>query len=148
MAHAEKKPIKAIYIPLADHYAGIIAFEKYRDQMVHADYTIERMKSWDLLRAYFQSGEVDMAYVISPMAMDMFRERPKSRWVTMMHRDGNALAINDLLNEQVKLPPKRIDRKPDKRTAEAFAFASQTAKRPIEVAAPPLRLAISISSPA
>ena len=99
--HAEKKTIKAIYIPLADHYASIIAYEKYRDKMVHADFQIEQMKSWDLLRAYFQSGEVDMAYVMSPLAMDMFRERPKSRWVAMMHRDGNALAINELLNKEI-----------------------------------------------
>ena len=71
----EKQPIKAIYIPLADHYAGIVAFEKYRGEMKKADYTIERMKSWPLLRAYFMSGEVDIAYIICPMAMDMFAER-------------------------------------------------------------------------
>jgi len=46
----EKQSIKAIYIPLADHYSGIVAYEKYRDQMEKADYTIERMKSWPLIR--------------------------------------------------------------------------------------------------
>ena len=60
----EKKTIKAIYIPLADHYAGIVAYEKYRDKMKNADYRIERMKSWSLLRAYFMSGEVDVAFII------------------------------------------------------------------------------------
>ena len=70
-----RQTIKAIYIPLADHYPGIVAYEKYRDQMKHADYTIERMKSWPLLRAYFMSGEVDMAYIICPQAMDMFGEK-------------------------------------------------------------------------
>ena len=79
----EKQPIKAIYIPLADHYAGIVAYEKYRDEMKAADYTIERMKSWPLLRAYFMSGEVDLAYIICPMAMDMFREKPNFRWVSL-----------------------------------------------------------------
>lgn len=53
----EKQIVKAIYIPLADHYAGIVAYEKYRDQMEAADYQIERMKSWPLLRAYFMSGK-------------------------------------------------------------------------------------------
>ncbi len=142
--HAEKKTIKAIYIPLADHYASIIAYEKYRDKMVHADFQIEQMKSWDLLRAYFQSGEVDMAYVMSPLAMDMFRERPKSRWVAMMHRDGNALAINDLLNKEVKLPEKRIDRKPDEKVAIAFANASKKQKKPIEVGVPHLMATHSV----
>ncbi len=59
-----RQPIRAIYIPLADHYAGLVAYEKYRDKMVHADYTVERMKNWSELRAYFISGEVDLAYII------------------------------------------------------------------------------------
>ena len=42
----EKQTIKAIYIPLADHYPGIVAYETYLDKMVKADYQIERMKSW------------------------------------------------------------------------------------------------------
>ena len=54
VAGQDKQVVKAIYIPLADHYAGIIAFEKYRDAMQHADYQIERMKSWPLLRAYVE----------------------------------------------------------------------------------------------
>jgi len=56
-------------------------------------FQIEQMKSWDLLRAYFQSGEVDMAYVMSTLAMDMYREKSHFRWIGLMHRDGNALAI-------------------------------------------------------
>ncbi|MEJ1353206.1 MAG: hypothetical protein RPV21_01375 [Candidatus Sedimenticola sp. (ex Thyasira tokunagai)] len=56
-----------------------MAYERYRDKMVHADFRIEQMKNWDLLRAYFQSGEVDMAYVMSPLAMDMYRENPYFR---------------------------------------------------------------------
>jgi NitT/TauT family transport system substrate-binding protein len=56
----EKQAIKAIYIPLADHYAALVAYEKYRDGMTHADYSIERMRSWPDLRAYFMSGEVDV----------------------------------------------------------------------------------------
>lgn len=36
-SNQQKQIIKAIYIPLADHYAGIVAYEKYRDQMKYAD---------------------------------------------------------------------------------------------------------------
>jgi NitT/TauT family transport system substrate-binding protein len=134
-----KQVIKAIYIPLADHYAGIVAYEKYHDQMVHADYQIERMKSWPLLRAYFFSGEVDMAYIISPQAMDMFRENPNFRWVSLMHRDGNGLAINDLINANVNLPPDRVDRKPDDKLAKAFAIAKEELGRPTECGVPHLQ---------
>ena len=41
----EKQTIKAVYIPLADHYPGIVAYETCLDKMVKADYQVERMKS-------------------------------------------------------------------------------------------------------
>ena len=133
-----KHLIKALYIPLADHYAALVAYERYRDQMVHTNFQIEQMKSWDLLRAYFQSGEVDMAYVMSPLAMDMYREKPHFRWIGLMHRDGNALAINDLLNKEVQLPPLRNDRKPDAAVANALKAHFQRTGKPTEVGMPHL----------
>ena len=134
----EKETITAIYIPLADHYPGIVAYEKYRDEMQYADYRIERMKSWPLLRARFMSGEVDMAFIICPQAMDMFRRKPDFRWVSLIHRDGNALAINDLLNADVNLPNERLLRHPDKKVAEAFAKAKRKLGRPTECGVPHL----------
>ncbi|MES9960238.1 MAG: ABC transporter substrate-binding protein [Sedimenticola sp.] len=133
-----KKSIKALYIPLADHYAAVVAYEKYGQQMRHADFQLEKMKSWPLLRAYFMSGEVDMAFIISPQAMDMFRERPNFRWVSLMHRDGNALAINDLLNADAKLEARRIDRKPDVRVADALGKAKRRLGRPTQSGVPHL----------
>lgn len=132
----KKKTIHAIYIPLADHYAGVVAYEKYKNEMKKANYKIERMKSLPLLRAYFMSGEVDMAYIVCPMAMDMFAERPDFRWVSLLHRDGNALAINDLMNADVNLPKKRIDRKPDHKVAEAFAAMKKRSGQPVECGVP------------
>ncbi len=115
-----KHTIKALYIPLADHYAALVAYERYRGKMQYANFQIEKMKNWDLLRAYFQSGEVDMAFVMSPLAMDMYNEKPHFSWIGLMHRDGNALAINDLLNNELNLEKFRKDRKPDAKVAEAL----------------------------
>jgi len=137
-ATSGKQTIKALYIPLADHYAALVAFERYRKQMKYTDFQIEKMKSWDLLRAYFQSGNVDMAYVMSPLAMDMFNEKPHFRWVGLMHRDGNALAINDLLNQQVQLPLQRKDRKPDAKVAAALKKVYQQTGHLTEVGMPHL----------
>ena len=135
----ERQPIRAIYVPLADHYAGIVAYEKYRTRMQHAEYTIEKMRSWPLLRAYFMSGKADVAFIICPQAMDMFRERPDFRWVSLMHRDGNALAINDLLNLHVGLPEKRHDRQPDAKVADAFVKAKRALGEPTECGVPHLQ---------
>jgi len=117
---SNKREIKAIYVSLADHYAGILAFEKYRDEMHYADYVIKKMDSWPELRAYFMSGEADIAFILSPMAIDMFLEKPNFRWVGLMHRDGNALAINGVLGEHVKLHPERLLRKPTNNLSDAW----------------------------
>jgi len=132
----DRQPVKAIYLPLADHYAGIVAYEKYRSSMTRADYSIERMLSLPLLRAYFQSGEVDMAFIVSPMAMDMFLDEPNFRWVSLLHRDGNAMAINHLLNEEVGLAPERENRKPDSKVAAALARAGKEQGSPVKCAVP------------
>lgn len=133
-----KQEIKALYIPLADHYAAIVAYERYRNKMKYADFSIQKMKNWDLLRAYFQSGEVDMAFVMSPLAMDMYNEKPHFRWIGLMHRDGNALAINDLMNQYVQLPVKRKDRKPDNKVALALKRVFASKGRSTEIAMPHL----------
>ncbi len=134
----ERTPISAAYIPLADHYAGIIAYEKYRDQMKKADFSIQRMKSWPLLRGYFLDGMSDMAFVMSPLAMDMYNQSPIFRWVGQMHRDGNALAINDIINSYVDLPEKRIDRKPNQKVADAYTLVKESMGRPSQVGVPSL----------
>jgi len=131
-----KQPIKALYIPLADHYAAIVAYELYRHKMKYANFELEQMKSWDLLRAYFQSEEVDMAFVMSPLAMDMFSKKPHFRWIGLMHRDGNALAINDQINQYVQLPLLRKDRKPDEKVALALKKIYKQMQQPIEVGMP------------
>ena len=45
----EKQIIKALYIPLADHYAALVVYERYRNKMKFADFQIEQMKNWDFL---------------------------------------------------------------------------------------------------
>ncbi|MCF6339327.1 MAG: ABC transporter substrate-binding protein [Sulfurimonas sp.] len=135
-AQINKQKVEALYIPLADHYAALVAYERYSKDMKYADYKIIQMKNWDLLRAYFLSGEVDMAYVMSPLAMDMYRVKPNFKWVGLMHRDGNALAINDLMNNRVKLPKFRRDRKPDEKVAKTLKELYKESKVPTQIGIP------------
>ncbi|MBV1959478.1 MAG: ABC transporter substrate-binding protein [Pseudomonadales bacterium] len=137
-APPQKQIVNALYIPLADHYAALVAYERYRDKMQHADFRIEQMKSWDLLRAHFNSGDVDMAFIMSPLAMEMYHNKPFFRWIGLMHRDGNALAINDLIKNKIQLPKLRADRKPDASIANALKEIRLTTGTPIPVGLPHL----------
>lgn len=131
-------PISALYVPLADHYAALVAYERYRDSMQYAEFTLKQMKGWDLLRALFQSGGADLAFVMTPLALDMFNAKPHFKWVGLMHRDGNALAINHLLNQIVQLPASRSDRQPTERVALALKQRKLEIGKPTFVGVPHL----------
>ena len=55
-----------------------------------------------------------------------------------MHRDGSAMAINDLLNDQIDLASLRADRKPGKSLAQALIVNYQNGGRPTEIGMPHL----------
>lgn len=136
-AFAERMRIKAIGIPLADHYAGIVAYEKYRGEMQYADYQLEILPDPALVRSYFRSEpDADIAFNVSPMVMEMFARKPNFRWVSLIHRDGNALAVNELINRKVDLPADRALRLPGKKIADAFTALKEETGKPVEVAIP------------
>lgn len=127
-----KDPIHAVYIPLADHYAGLIAHYYYADEMKKAEYKVELMKSWPSLRGKFMSGQVDLAFIICPMAMDMFAEKSTFKWISLIHRDGNALAANEIFAGMMSLKDDRIDRKPtDDFARAAVQWKNETGKASI-----------------
>lgn len=136
--YAKRAKVNALYIPLADHYAALVAYERYAPSMKYADFNIIQIKNWDLLRAYFQNGEVDMAYVMAPLAISMFNEKPNFRWIGLMHRDGNALAVNELLTKELTLTKKHINRKPSAQLAQSLKAAYAKNKKSTQVGLPHL----------
>lgn len=133
---AGRAKLHALVVPLADHYAAVVAQEKYASEMKKADFSVEVMKSWPDLRGKFLSGQADVAFIISTLAMDMYTESPKFRMISLAHRDGNALAINDLLEKRLKLPAARSARKPDAALAEAIAAYRKEKGEPVTCAVP------------
>ncbi|MBF0495300.1 MAG: ABC transporter substrate-binding protein [Deltaproteobacteria bacterium] len=117
-----KDKIHALYLPLADHYAAaVVAKAKYGDKMEKCDYSVEMMKSVPSLRGKFMAGQADVAYFVAPIALDMFSEKPFFRCVSLVHRDGNALAVNDIFAKRLNLPAERKDRKPTPDLANEMA---------------------------
>lgn len=102
-ATAAKDKIHALYIPLADHYPAMLSHHLYAKTMTKADYTVEMMKSWSSLQGKFSSGQADIAFIISPLAMNMYAKKPNFRWVGLSHRDGNAFALSKSFVDSLKI---------------------------------------------
>ncbi|NRB39846.1 MAG: ABC transporter substrate-binding protein, partial [Pseudomonadales bacterium] len=135
----EKADIHALFIPVADHYAGIVAYEKYRHKMKYAQFSLSRAKSWQALKTDFLQGEVDMAFTLAPMAMAMFHEKPFFRWVSLLHRDGNALAINTLFADKIALNTQTPAIASGAALAQAIQAHRKTTQKPFTIAVPHLQ---------
>lgn len=133
-----RQTVRALYIPLADHYAAIVAYELYREEMEYADFHIEKMESWDLLRARFYEQEEEMAFVMAPLAAAMFQQKPYFKWIGLMHRDGNALAVNPYITEHLDIPQNREERRPTQQVASILQWFSSEQKSSVEVGVPHL----------
>lgn len=134
-----KEKIHVSYIPLADHYPAIIAHAKYRQEMKEADFELEMFKRWQDLRGKFMAGQTDVALIINPLAMEMFAEKSNFRFVSLIHRDGNALAVNTVFARRLHLAEKRIDRKPTADVAKVMGEWKAEQGKPIVVAVPSLK---------
>ncbi|MBF0219055.1 MAG: ABC transporter substrate-binding protein [Gammaproteobacteria bacterium] len=138
-AVAERQQILVAGIPLADHYAAIVAYEKYAGAMQFADFQLKILPGPDLVRAYFRSKpDADAALTVAPMVMDMFARQPDFRWVSLVHRDGNALAINASLNRYVQVLPDKAARQPDARVANGLRALKHGNELPIIAVPSPL----------
>ena len=136
-ADIETKPsINAMYLPIAGHYAGIIAYEKYRKDMKSVSFSIQRVKNWETLKTQFLSGETDMAFTTAPLAIAMFSEKPFFRWVSLLHRNGSALAVNDQFLKTFTLADSRIQRKPTDALAIAIKEYQRQTQKPVPVSVP------------
>ena len=134
-----KEKIKAVGIPLADHYAAVVAYHKYRHIMKYADYKLDIVDSPQLVRMYFRSeDDCDIAFTVAPMVIDMFSKQPDFKMVSLIHRDGNALAINKILNDIVQVNRSKLNRKPNSKVAEAFVSLYEKSGRPVTCGVPSL----------
>jgi NitT/TauT family transport system substrate-binding protein len=121
----ERTPLQVLYMPLADHYTAILAVEWYGATMEHADVTLRRMRSWELLRAAFHEERADLACIICPDALDLFSKWPHFRWVGLLHRDGNTMILNRDLAQQVNLAQNMADRTADAQLAHSLRAQQQ-----------------------
>lgn len=135
----ERIPVHAIGIPLADHYPGIVAYEKYRHQMKEADFELKLLPGPKLVRAYFLSQpDADICFNVCPMVMDMFLKKPVFRWISLIHRDGNALTINSRFLEQLNLSVDKRSRLPDEKIADAIKAYRSAFGEPVRIGIPSL----------
>ena len=86
-----KETMKVGYLPILDHLILAVSHERENELFKEVDVEPKMFKKWDELAGAIKAGTIDAAFILSPLAMDMFNSGADIRVVLLGHRNGSAL---------------------------------------------------------
>ena len=92
-----KLSLHIAHIQITDHLVLGVMQDMIRKKEVapeHFDLTLKCMPGWNPVRAALETGEVDAACVLAPIAMDLFGAGTPIRLVLLSHRSGSICVRN------------------------------------------------------
>jgi NitT/TauT family transport system substrate-binding protein len=110
---AAKTTLQVGYLPILDHLTLLVSHA--HDNALFKDVNIEprQFKSWDELSGALQAGRIQGAFILAPLAMDLYSHGVAIRCVLLAHRDGSAITVKkdsgihsaaDLRGKSVAIP--------------------------------------------
>ena len=88
-----KETMKVGYLPILDHLPLVVSHERENELFKEVDVEPKMFKKWDELAGAIKAGAIDAAFILSPLAMDMFNSGVDIRVVLLGHRNGSAITV-------------------------------------------------------
>lgn len=89
--------LKVAHIQITDHLAlGVLKHRIETGQLNPHTFSLETqcMMSWNLVQDALERGQVDAAFILAPIAMDLFNYGAPLRLVLFAHRNGSIMVRN------------------------------------------------------
>jgi NitT/TauT family transport system substrate-binding protein len=86
-----KKTLRVGYLPIIDHLILGMAKEK---QLEKVELQLEKKFGWNEIGDALKAGEVDVAFMLAPYAMDLFYSEKNVKLLLLSHRDGSIVVAN------------------------------------------------------
>lgn len=100
----EQKPkIKLGYLRITDHLILGVTADKLRrgvEKFQYFDLELKPYTGWNVLAGDLRSGEIDAAFVLAPIAMELFHAGKKINVVLQTHKSGSLIVTNKRANIQ------------------------------------------------
>ena len=96
-----KKMLKVGYLPIVDHLILGVTNHKLQNGLESNEhYEIEPVKkfSWNEVGDALTAGEIDIAFMLIPYAMDLYFTKPNIKLILLSHRDGSIIVTNKRAN--------------------------------------------------
>ena len=88
-----KETMKVGYLPILDHLPLVVSHERENGSFKEVNVEPKMFKKWDVLAGAIKAGAIDAAFILSPLAMDMFNAGVDIRVVLLGHRNGSAITV-------------------------------------------------------
>ncbi len=114
--HEEKLQLKVGYLPILDHLTLLVSHAQDNDKFEYVDVQPKLFKKWNEMAGALKAGAINAAFILSPLAMDLFEQGVDIHVVLLAHRDGSAITVRkdlvidsaiDLRGRTIAIPDKK-----------------------------------------
>lgn len=97
----EKKTIRIGHLPITDHLAlgmTLDKIEKGEETFQYLDLQTKKFGGWNPLSEELRSGALDAAFILAPIAMELFHSKGSINMVLQAHKSGSIIVTNKRAN--------------------------------------------------
>jgi NitT/TauT family transport system substrate-binding protein len=88
-----KEVLKVGYLPILDHLTLIVSHYNDNSSFKEVDVMPKKFKSWGNMAGALKAGVIDAAFILSPLAMDLYNKGAAIQTILLAHRDGSAITV-------------------------------------------------------
>jgi NitT/TauT family transport system substrate-binding protein len=111
-----KTHLRVGYLPILDHLILLVSHAQDNQTFKSIEIEPKLFKSWRGLEGALRAGVIDAAFILSPLAMDLFNKGVDIKTILLAHRDGSAITVKsnsfiqsalDLKGKAIAIPDRR-----------------------------------------
>lgn len=88
-----KVTLKVGYLPVLDHLPLLVSQAHDNETFQHIHIESKMFKSWDEMVGAIKANVVEAAFILSPLAMDLFNQGLAIQTILLAHRGGSAITV-------------------------------------------------------
>ena len=97
----QKRTIRVGHLPITDHLAlgmTLDKVEKGEESFEYLDLQTKKYGGWNPLSEDLRSGELDAAFILAPIAMELYHSKRNIHLILQAHKSGSIIVTNKRAN--------------------------------------------------
>lgn len=111
-----KETLRVGYLPIMDHLILPVSHALDNPSYQHIEIKPRLFKKWRDVAGALKANKIDAAFMLAPLAIDLFQQGMDIKTILLAHRDGSAITINrtssiqdvsDLKGKRIAIPGRK-----------------------------------------